>query len=737
MTERSANLLLFPGQHGAPEPAPDADSSPSLDDLLGFGHRAMQAREYDSAIAAFEAAIHIHGPSEAAYIGLVGASKESGELSTALRHARCAAEKLPGSAALIAVLAQALVDMRLCGEARALLGTAVWKYESSYTLAEIAAMLEFFAGDPFRGVDLVEEALRRGMPARPHVHWAGVEMLCLTGDFDRARQMLSSIQSPDRQSLEVMLSEREADWLHAEREWMQSGGNAQPTRQDVNDAIRSGLLRVVGMLIGKIFASNSTTSEDYIFISQSSFRLWHRNNLDVRGYIDKAISAAAQRVSPSAQAVFAFAEALIQKCCWNDAARLLLPLLWADARDVPTESLIRLIAMCHACGAVDLPEFERALDVAKLRNVDPDLIVFLEDVLRSRSAKILPHIERTGNRVDKVVRKFFVHRNHVKLQMACCISGQLRSFRKTWPATRDVLAGYDVTVFVAAWQKTGNGFGAQNNLDRVLPAEMVNHLPSILRSKTFIAENFPNLFACLATEDAVTAESLQEFYQTKHVCVLDEDAFDTEHAASPGLFADGRLNQAKMYFAMSRVLELRADFESDSGRFFDVVLRSRPDRRLEALSRADVTSASARSLYLTDHFYSWAAGDQSSLSSAAVADDIASIWPSLKNAGRFMCFRGGTGRAGEYLMGESLIRRGISFQRFEVTRFSDLVSERAEPLDVLEAVARDVASKSSLNSDDRLVISSTIRMARETHLGEIPASRRNHFEFLERMCSPA
>lgn len=686
---------MLNGDPGEPATAPR---------LLERGYAALQARRPADA-AAFHAAARIDPGWEEPFIGLSTTAAAECEWTSAVSFAEQAVSAAPRSYRAAERLAQALIDDKAFTAARRFLSKALNLYPDQCALPGMAGMLELENGDPFAGLLLIETSVARGLPFWPHIYSAAVTLMCFLGQFARAQRLVGVATPEQGASLLAQIRTAQERWIAGEARCPPG----KVKQEALTAALAEGELPLASHLVRRLFASPDATSADYLLVSGAAAQLSARGFQEDGGLTTKGHAAAMLRPPVSPLAALRFADDLILRRSFGDAGALYLSLVDAADEQIDPSELLRMLLLCLAAGAIDIDAVRAARRRLGARIADAALLHYADNAIaRFAGEPAGGGAREPAATEDRAIRRAFTRRPLISPRIALCLSGQLRGYAKAWEQTRRALEHADVTVFVATWPRTGSGIGTQGGMDRVLPPGLYNRLPPELRSREIIEERYPSLYRlALAAGAAVDKAELSAFYETGHVLVLDEEAFEARCAPHPDLIVGNSLNQAKMYYAMHACLAARAAHEAAAG-VFDVVIRNRPDRTLEVLSDRDLAAVHDRRVCRTDHFYGWAVGDQTGIMSSAVADEVEAIWPAIWNAKRFACFPGASGRAAEWLMGEVLVGRGVAVERLGGTRLSGLLSTTIEPMDVLVALLADIASGDQRSRDDLSMLDATV-----------------------------
>jgi hypothetical protein len=561
-------------------------------------------------------------------------------------------------------------------------------------------MLEFYAGDSFVGLDLIEEAISRGMPFRHHVMWISIVISSLAGMFDRAKKMM--LQYPDSEMSDfkrIVCAELEI-WQIGKEQWTELK-HATPNQLHVllTHAIQTKEYRSAGFLLRRLFSCRSSNAIDYLSIARCCTLITNSGDVLVKELISKCAAKAYLCDNMNIDAAIEWTRHLITMTCFSEAAAVLKSLPIRDALAPGyADDVFHLMVFCYRAGALTLTEVQEPYELLSLQFVDTTLVSYALPILSGDS---IPNQfrARTSNDIHFVRRNYRMAVGQTP-KLSVCLSGQLRGFEQAWDISTRALAKHDVTVFVAVWSKTTLGIGAQSNIDRILSEKTLANLPGHMRTTEFIKARYPTLWGLISMEQPVDKARIQSVYNAAEITLLDEVAFEKRWANSPKMWLNGTLNQAKMYYAIAQVLDLRANFERKSSMVFDAVLRTRPDRAVRRLGDADLSTIYSGRTYKTDHFYSWAVGDQTAIFNSSLADDVSALWAQIECAESFRPFDGATGRGAEWLMGEWLAKQDVKFERLVKSEMSGLISAQLDIDAAVGAIHRDLAGR-EINDVDR------------------------------------
>lgn len=181
-------------------------------DLSSIGWSCYHAHRIPEAIAAFTAVSNSIGNGSTLQEALAERAlslcySEIGQWDHSLEHGRRAVHLVPNNPEISLRFAQSLIDAKRVFEARDYLSEAVGRFHDCAMHAEVAAMLEFFAGNPLQGAILVTEAVARGMPSRPHVINEATTVYCLAGRLPEAEGLIEQYPCKNHTLAQAMIAE--------------------------------------------------------------------------------------------------------------------------------------------------------------------------------------------------------------------------------------------------------------------------------------------------------------------------------------------------------------------------------------------------------------------------------------------------------------------------------------------------------------------------------------------------
>ncbi|GEM_PF-3099305 len=182
--------------------------------------------------------------------------------------------------------------------------------------------------------------------------------------------------------------------------------------------------------------------------------------------------------------------------------------------------------------------------------------------------------------IDNVLKPIFQvnvlsFRKPLKLKVALCISGQLRGYKEAYNSIKkSIVDPLQPDIFVHTWQDVG--FKKPYPIphaNRVFQGHFLRAYQDLMASKNYSYDDakgkLPNVFSLLDNNCTVTEKQLKEFYQTDFVVVEDDQSGDFEQYT----------NQQKMRYKIAACNQLM----QTNGKFYDLVIRLRPDLELHAV----------------------------------------------------------------------------------------------------------------------------------------------------------
>ena len=270
------------------------------------------------------------------------------------------------------------------------------------------------------------------------------------------------------------------------------------------------------------------------------------------------------------------------------------------------------------------------------------------------------------------------------LNVALCVSGQLRGFRRATESWRNLsLDGHRVTTVVHTWQDVGQRFPDNSwQAARVFSGRLHDGLLQAAGMIGFdhLIGRYPSLFGLFRQRCDVTLAELQQHFFTEHVRIEDD-------ALPP--FA-GLSNPGKMYYKVEAALGLALD----TGIPFDLVVRMRPDKVIDPGAGVDwdaILDASVRDraiycdagLFLNIGF-GYSMGDQFAVGPLECMVPYSRTWSVLNNPNR------GAGNwlpqepTGHSVFPYVVLRAGIRARALPGVGFGDLLSN--EPVTAARAL---------------------------------------------------
>ena len=164
-----------------------------------------------------------------------------------------------------------------------------------------------------------------------------------------------------------------------------------------------------------------------------------------------------------------------------------------------------------------------------------------------------------------------------RLRIALLIPGQMRSYQQTFPAWKALgLDDHDLDVFVHTWSVVGRKIPILGHSDRVFRKHFSAAYERVYGQlgEAAMNERYPHFFQFFVNDNnLVTEESLRQYFGTEHVVVQDD---------RNGNFDDMTLPH-KIYYKVQSCFNL----VEESGKQYDLIIRSRADLALEVLTTLD------------------------------------------------------------------------------------------------------------------------------------------------------
>lgn len=185
--------------------------------------------------------------------------------------------------------------------------------------------------------------------------------------------------------------------------------------------------------------------------------------------------------------------------------------------------------------------------------------------------------------VDDLLKPFSQSRPHTikpaKLNVALCISGQLRGYKEAFVAIKKaIIEPLQPDIFVHTWKDVG--FKEPETAafaGRVFQGQFLQAYQDLFLVKNYsykeIRNKLPTVFLLFNENTAVTQQQLQEFYQTDYV-VVEDDSVQPYSVL---------INQKKMFYKIDACNQLA----QTTGKHYDLVIRLRPDAQISTLEQTD------------------------------------------------------------------------------------------------------------------------------------------------------
>jgi len=173
-------------------------------------------------------------------------------------------------------------------------------------------------------------------------------------------------------------------------------------------------------------------------------------------------------------------------------------------------------------------------------------------------------------------RKLALAYNTNKVRIAVCISGQLRGYKTAFKTWKNLgLDMQDTHYFVHSWYDIGQKFPLPGNPSRSFSGNFLSKL--LEASKSFSIEKirieYPSLYNSYQTSSVTNETDVAKFYSSDSV-VLEDDTIGRFSAYS---------NPMKMFYKIQKAWDLAVE----SGKDYDLIIRTRPDKPLGVKNDVD------------------------------------------------------------------------------------------------------------------------------------------------------
>ena len=299
------------------------------------------------------------------------------------------------------------------------------------------------------------------------------------------------------------------------------------------------------------------------------------------------------------------------------------------------------------------------------------------------------------------------HNEKKKLNIAICISGQLRGYKGNLNSLIRALGleGHNYRVFVHTWSNIGRLFPIAVQAHRTFSGDFLKawyeaflHRQNL---KDYIKAQYPSLYSLLVKSSQATYEALKEEYGTEDIVIEDED--DERFAAWS--------NQEKMHYKIYAANRLALD----SGEDFDLVIRIRPDLRRECAVPPDLIEIHRKSRENASVFIVNGLVSINFVNDYLIDDKFAVGIPETMNvyANSYEDFwkhvENNTYAHTKNYYGHTTIEHNLFCHGVHVDKFSrDIRGKLQEPetisvRDIYQALSRDIGARTPTEEDRRLL----------------------------------
>ena len=592
-------------------------------------------------------------------------------------------------------VAQALLDTKRFFTAKGYIRNLCDRFYNEWLPPELMVDACFQTNDPVGALWGYETARDRGSPMlRPAV--IRLANVCIsTGFVFEAKQLLSDPTTNSFQAEALRLIDAEAIlFSHHEKQYLHRLVSGSPTLEEIKSAALADPI-YADYLFVRAFKCPTTSLSELARICLG----YHPRPVRAHQTLGFTAWRLAERFpnEPFAQLQLAINGLMLYGDYFGAAEQLRRILAHSELISYPgaADQIVRLATTCVLYGSMEESEglyaSSRYLEALESREV---LLLSSGFCVNSRPRKQVPDCRM----YDKSVND---------LKVACCVSGQLRNVRESWPTIQKAIAPFHAAVFVSTWNKVGVGFGTGNHtVTRRLPQSIRDGLALNLQSVSLFQQRYPKTYTLLAMDQGVTSSECALLFSTdrENIRVHDETAFEE------ALFQTGEnplarnLNQSKMYFGIHDAINIKNEYELRSGINFDVVIRIRPDLNVHEISTSDVQLCASSGVAVSSHLRITAVGDVCFMVPTKVADIIGGMWPKMLMARSFAIVPGATGAAAETALFENLCWNGVRTRGFRGTRLGGLSSNIVPAADLYEALIADISDLGTVDDIDRAVL---------------------------------
>ena len=592
---------------------------------------------------------------------------------------------------------------------------ALYAFPCDYRFPDLLVTLFFQIGDADRALESYRLAVALGMPPQSHAIRRVTRVAIWCGRLDELQTVLGDPTSSEFEAeSHAMLSNERIAYERFEIRRKDEISDSLPSAANIQKARAEGDMPYSTYLY--LVAAASTTIDDNELLNIAYNTHACSGNVPIKNaFMGWRLL---QRLPGSSLAkIYAGAFSLLR---FGDVhgARILLDEGLANSEwiDFPgaADMALHLATSCSVFGT--LPE----------RRI-PMISGMLWQALRRKDYSILANGFAARSVRSAFVRPLKTERPRV----AVCVSGQLRSYLASWPATKVALEGMDVTYFVFTWDKTGAGFGVGDSISRKLPDSVRDNIASDFQTRNFFSTRYPKTFSLLNESSTITTAECMEFFGTPFVEVSDEEEFEARYESYSGLRCGGNLNQPKMYYGIHKAIMMKKKYEDLFNMRFDAVIRIRPDLGIQRVGASDIRIASSGIAALSSHLNLNDVGDIFLIMSTEVADIVGNMWPAMEAAKAFSIVPGASGGAAERALFETLCWNGVKLRQVRDSSVLQLNSVVVQPDSLWQMLKSDLSivdrqSLRVLDEVDLSIASAVSEAAGDGQITDMP-------ELLERL----
>jgi|GEM_PF-5414555 len=256
-----------------------------------------------------------------------------------------------------------------------------------------------------------------------------------------------------------------------------------------------------------------------------------------------------------------------------------------------------------------------------IRNINKDSI-YDKNVIEQSFKHLLLNINKTS--------KSEVIKDHKNLDIAVCISGQLRGYEEAFKSWKRLgIYEHNPTFFVDTWTNVGNKGLSRSHAHRNLPKPIDKVFSELCQEvgEPIIKSYYPSLFEYFEAKKSISLGDVRTFYSTNFVNIEDENSESHSNFS----------NTEKMHYKIFGCQKMLNNLNKK----FDLVIRIRPDKWIGTDCQVNLSDihkrVSSSNVIYTDsapHFSihnQLIIGDQLAIGTQSALNSYSNTWLSYLN----------------------------------------------------------------------------------------------------------